>query len=89
MRNKTAERRLNEPRPIEVIADGSGEPLAVVLGGRRLAVEQVQDRWRIDGEWWRERPTSRFYYQLELVDGRTVVVYEDLVQGRWYAQKYA
>ncbi len=88
MRARTAERRLNEPRPIEVVADGSGEPVAVVVGGRRLAVAQVQDRWRIDDEWWRERPVSRVYYQVALEDGQAVVVYHDLMDGRWCQQGY-
>ena len=82
-------RPLRKPKPIAVEADADGRPLAVTLGGRRLRVLQVQDFWRIDDEWWRERPISRLYYRLELVDGRTVVAYNDLVQGRWYAQKYA
>jgi len=88
MRTKTAERRLNEPRPIEVIADRSGEPLAVILGGRRLAVAQVQDRWRIDDEWWRPPPVSRVYWQVELEDGSVVTVHQDLVSGRWARQDY-
>ena len=67
-------------------ADESGEPQAVVLGCERLAVAAVQDRWRIDDEWWRERPVSRLYFRLLLEDGRVVMVYKDLVSGRWARQ---
>lgn len=88
MRPKTAEQRLNEPRPIEVIPNGSGERFAVVLGGRRLAVAQVQDRWRIDDEWWRERPISRVYFQLVLEGGRSITIFRDLAKDRWYKQSY-
>ena len=69
-------------------ADEPGEPQAVVLGRERLAVAAVQDRWRIDDEWWRERPVSRLYYRLLLEDGRAVMVYRDLVDGRWAIQAY-
>ena len=69
-------------------ADDEGRPVAVTLQGRYLCVVQVQDTWRIDDEWWRERPVSRLYFEVALEDGRTVTVYEDLVSGRWAMQSY-
>ena len=69
-------------------ADGEGRPVAVTLRGRRLPVVQVQDTWRIDDEWWRERPVSRLYFEVALEDGRTVTVYRDLVSDRWAMQSY-
>jgi hypothetical protein len=78
-------RPLNQPKPIRVEADESGEPQAVVLGRERLAVAAVHDRWHIDDEWWRQ-PISRFYFSLLLEDGRVVTVYKDLVSGRWARQ---
>jgi hypothetical protein len=71
-----------------VEADAEGRPVAVTLGGRRLRVLQVQDTWRIDDEWWRERPVSRAYYEVALEDGRVATVYDDLVSGRWAIQSY-
>jgi len=65
----------------------SGEPQAVVLERERLAVAAVQDRWRIDDEWWRH-PISRLYFSLLLEDGRTLTIYRDLVTGRWSQQNY-
>ena len=62
-------------------ADEQGRPIAVYLSGQRLAVEAVLETWRIDDEWWRERPVSRLYFGLLLEDGRTVTVYRDLVTG--------
>ena len=51
------------------------------------AVSAVQDRWRLDDEWWRERPISRLYHTLVLEDGTLLVVYRDLVVEEWYAQR--
>jgi len=51
-------------------------------------VAAIQDRWRIDDEWWRETPVSREYYQLQLESGRVVTVYRDLVGGEWWEQRY-
>ena len=78
---------LNEPCPLTVDADESGVPVTVALGGRRLAVEQVLDVWRIDDEWWREE-VSRLYYRLVLSDGRSVIVYCDLRRELWLEQSY-
>jgi hypothetical protein len=51
------------------------------------AVSAVQDRWRLDDEWWRERPISRLYHALVLEDGSLLVVYRDLLAEEWYVQR--
>ena len=56
--------------------------------GAMRDVASVQDRWRIDDEWWRETPLSRMYYQLRLEGDRVVTVYQDLVGGAWCVQRY-
>ena len=33
---------------------------------RRQAVTSIEDRWRIDDEWWRSEPVSRLYYAVLL-----------------------
>jgi hypothetical protein len=71
-----------------VEADAEGRPIAVWLSGRRCTVETVIETWRIDDEWWRQRPVSRVYYSLLLDGGRTVTVYRDLVRGEWAKQGY-
>jgi hypothetical protein len=71
-----------------VETDESGEPQAVVLVREWLAVAAVQDRWRIDDEWWRQWPVSRMYFSLLLEDGRVVTVYQDLIGLRWARQAY-
>ena len=81
-------RQLNQPRPLRVEAAEDGRPIAVWLSGRRHIVETVLESWRIDDEWWRERPVSLMYYSLLLDDGRTTTVYRDLVSGQWARQKY-
>jgi len=79
---------LHTPRRVRVEPSGTGDPLAVHLSGRRLAVELVLERWRIDDEWWRDRPISRLYYRLLLEEGRTVDVYQALRTGAWFRQAY-
>ena len=47
----------------------------------------IQDRWRIDDEWWRERPISRLYYSLLLEDESLVTLYHDLINDKWFEQR--
>jgi len=78
---------LNRPRQINVDAEENA-PIAVHLSGRRIAVEAVVEIWRIDDEWWRDRPISRLYWRVALEDGRVVDVYRDLASGKWWRQAY-
>ena len=78
---------VNQPRPVQVQAAPDGTPRAVLAAGQSLPVAAVVDRWRIDDEWWREE-ISRFYYRLALADGRLLTVFQDLIGGGWYAQRY-
>jgi hypothetical protein len=51
-------------------------------------IASVQDRWRIDDEWWRETAISRMYYRLQLEGGCVTTLYRDLIGGRWWLQRY-
>jgi hypothetical protein len=70
-----------------VETDDQGRPGRVQIGGRWQAVLAVQDRWRIDDEWWRDEPVCRAYWQVRLESGRPVTVYCDLAAGGWATQK--
>lgn len=81
-------RPLASPGRLRVEADARGRPQAVLLEGAMRGVTAVQDRWRIDDEWWRETPVSRMYYELRLEGDRIVTVYHDLAGGGWWLQRY-
>ena len=82
-----AYRPLNEPDPLRVEEDAGGLPLAV-KGKKRQRIEAIDDRWRLDDEWWRSEPVSRLYYAVRLTSGQKLVIYHDLVTGGWYRQSY-
>jgi hypothetical protein len=65
----------------------AGLPVAVRLK-RRQPVMSIEDRWRLDDEWWRAEPISRIYYNVLLVSGQRLVLYKDLITGEWYEQEY-
>jgi len=79
-------RLLNVPVSVQVQVDGQSYPVKVLLAGHWFKVAEVVDRWRIDDEWWRDRPISRMYYGCILEDGRRVTMVQDLVIGQWYRQ---
>ena len=78
-----AARRLYEPRPVAVRADGEGAPRAV----GPVAVEAVREEWLVEDRWWTPRPLRRHYFELALADGRAVTVFRDAGDGRWFRQR--
>ncbi|UCG54177.1 MAG: hypothetical protein JSV32_06160 [Dehalococcoidia bacterium] len=67
--------------------DKDGFPVKVGLPEWQV-VTAVEERWRIDDEWWRSKPVSRIYYNIHLDSGRQMVLYKDLATCSWYRQLY-
>ena len=78
---------VNLPEAVVVEENPDGEP-GVVKMGRRQTVESIEDRWRIDDEWWRSQPISRLYYAVVFKSGQKVVIFKDLTSGQWSRQNY-
>jgi len=78
---------LNMPEKVLVEEGGTGMPQAVRAKCRQR-IESVEDRWRLDDEWWRIEPVSRIYYTVRLASGQKLVIYKDLISGTWYRQSY-
>ena len=78
---------VNTPEPLQVEEDSTGLPAAVITK-RRQRVAAIEDRWRIDDEWWRSEPVARLYYTIMLATGQRLIIYKDLSTGNWYRQGY-
>ena len=76
-------RRLAPPRPVRVRADATGRPEAV----SNRPVEAVRESWLVEDRWWTEAPLRRRYWEVVTTDGRDLVVFRDLQEGRWYGQR--
>lgn len=76
-------RRIAVPSPVTVRAGPRGRPLAVA--GR--PVGSVRDSWLVEEGWWTDRPLRRRYWEIVTTCGRDLVVYRDLVRGRWFMQR--
>ena len=79
----TGPRRLDEPRPARVRAGAGGRPLSV--DGR--VVDAVRESWLVEDRWWTDRPLRRRYWEVVTADGRDVVVFRELRDGVWFAQR--
>jgi hypothetical protein len=64
--------------------DGSTIEIRTSESGQRIA--DIVESWRIDDEWWRA-PVSRRYFDVALDGGGHVVLFEDLMSGKWFAQQ--
>ena len=80
-------RPVNTPEPVRVEEDASGLPTALKTK-RRQAIAAVEDRWRIDDEWWRAEAVSRLYYAVRLASGQRLVLYQDISSSDWFRQGY-
>lgn len=78
---------MNLPQSAAVEADTSHLPTAVLVRGKLRSVLAINDRWRIDDEWWRTE-ISRTYYAVELEGGTRLTIFRDLVTGAWFQQQY-
>jgi hypothetical protein len=76
-------RRIAEPKPVPVHARDDGCPL--VVDGRR--VDAVRESWLVEDRWWTDAPLRRRYWEVVTEDGRDVVVFRDLEEGRWFGQR--
>ena len=76
-------RRLGAPKPASVAADSRGTPVAVGA----VAVDTLREEWVVEDRWWTGSPLRRRYFEVVLEDGRNVVVFRDVVGGRWFVQR--
>jgi CO dehydrogenase/acetyl-CoA synthase delta subunit len=51
------------------------------------SVEAVRESWLVEDRWWTDRPLRRRYWEVVTAGGRDVVVFRELEEGHWYAQR--
>jgi len=76
-------KRLAKPREARVREGVQGRPESV--DGRQ--VEAVRESWLVEDRWWTPEPVRRRYWEVVTTCGRNLVVYRDLAEGGWFAQR--
>jgi hypothetical protein len=85
-------RAVNEPRQVAVELDADGFPTTITApDGRTVGltdgiIETIGETWRIDDEWWRQT-ISRAYWEVILVGGKRVVLFNNLITHEWFMQQ--
>lgn len=82
-----ANKPVNLPQKVRVEEDSTGLPIALRLP-RRQVVTAIENRWRIDDEWWRSEPVARLYFVVLFASGRRLIIFKDLNSSQWYRQEY-
>jgi hypothetical protein len=65
------------------VAVEAGAPAAI----EGVGVLQVREEWRVFDRWWTDAPVRRRYFDVVLVSGENVAVFEDGEGGGWFRQK--
>ena len=78
---------VNLPEPVVVEENSSGNPVALRTK-RRQNIIAIEDRWRIDDEWWRSEAVSRLYFLVRLASGQRLTLSKNLIDNCWYRQSY-
>ena len=79
-------RPINRPIPIQIKESSQHVPTSMLHNRSWARILDIEDRWRIDDEWWREQPISRVYFQILLENGQRVTIFHDLFQNEWLQQ---
>lgn len=75
-------------QPIVVVCDQQERPIRFVWQGRIHRLQQVQQRWQIDSDWWSESGRVwRDYLAVTTTGGLLCVLYQDLLTQEWFLAK--
>ena len=72
------------PLPIQVHEDEDMRPMAVVVEGKSLAVESIDDRSEEEEAWWQDDPVVRMNYEVTLENGKHLTIFRNMMHGGWY-----
>ncbi len=82
MTSRRVIRPLHAPRRIRIQTGVDGRPTHV----EGCLIETIREEWRVEEGWWSD-PIRRQYFELVLIDGRLLIVFQDAAApGSWYRQ---
>lgn len=68
--------------------NAGAQPVRFMWQGRSHRIAQVQQRWRVDADWWRaEGRVQRIYLAVTTTSGLLCVLYQDLESQAWFLAK--
>lgn len=81
-------RYLSLPMPVELVEDdGNGVTwLKRPEDKDWVKVTSMKNLWEMDGYREREQPVVRMHFRAATQDGRTIMLFQDLLEGQWYCE---
>jgi hypothetical protein len=73
---------------IQVELGAGGWPARFIWQAHTHTVQQIRQRWQVDGDWWSEAGhVWREYMALTTASGLLCVIYFNLLDQNWYLSK--
>ena len=78
----------SDPHPNPLPTRERGQNTALVSDGAWVKVDEIENLWKVNDEWWRgpDEEIARLYYVLRLANSQQLTVYLDLITNSWYRQ---
>ena len=70
---------------LQTTTDTFSLPRALWLNDTLKTVDAIREIWEIEDEWWRDH-IARRYFDVILDGGKHLVIYQDRLTGKWFAQ---
>jgi hypothetical protein len=82
----TSSRFLSLPTPVELIEnDGHGSSW-LKLPEDWVRITSIKNLWEMDGYGKQEQPVVRMHFRVTTQDGRTLLLFQDILEGQWYRE---
>jgi len=52
-----------------------------------MDVVAIREEWVVEDGWWTAEPVRRRYFEVILIDGRDLTVFQALPSGQWFGQR--
>jgi hypothetical protein len=82
----TSTRLLSLPTPVELIENDGHGSTWLKLAEAWVKVTAIKNLWEMDGYGGQEQPVVRMHFRVTTQEGRTLLLFQDLLEGQWYRE---
>jgi hypothetical protein len=82
----TSTRFLSLPTPVELIENDEHGSTWLKLSEAWVKITAIKNLWEMDGYGEQEQPVVRMHFRVTTQEGRTLLLFQDLLEGQWYRE---